>query len=149
MSDTKKLGRNDKCFCKSGKKYKTCCLNSVTQKKQQHNIIPFESVTDNKVKYCMETVQKTIAPINIIMIDVTDCLTTDDNYRSLQLQFMKNKKEKTVLFAKKTEQNKIVFDSRVDSHTSDMMIMYCGQYRTFAFRNFDRVLNSCCTLIRM
>ena len=28
----KKIGRNDKCICGSGKKYKKCCLNK-TQKK--------------------------------------------------------------------------------------------------------------------
>lgn len=28
VREYKKIGRNDKCPCKSGKKYKNCCLNS-------------------------------------------------------------------------------------------------------------------------
>jgi hypothetical protein len=148
MPTAKKLGRNDTCSCESGKKYKNCCLIVGQPKKQQPYIIPFERVTDDKVKYCMESINETIGKHNsIIMLDVTECLTNDDHYRSIQLQFMKNKKEKTVLFAKKTKQNEIVFNSRVESAASDMMILYCGHYRTFAFRNFSNVLNSCCTLI--
>lgn len=34
-----KLGRNDKCYCKSGKKYKKCCLQKNTKNQQPQNLI--------------------------------------------------------------------------------------------------------------
>ena len=49
----KKLGRNDKCFCGSGKKYKKCCLNKQQQKSGEDI-----SLHINRLKARQEQVRK-------------------------------------------------------------------------------------------
>jgi len=45
----KKLGRNDLCFCESGKKYKKCCLSKV-EKNKGGFIFPVTHQTISKLK---------------------------------------------------------------------------------------------------
>jgi hypothetical protein len=42
---TEKIGRNDPCFCGSGKKYKFCCLGK-TEQTQEHSDLPFPTVAE-------------------------------------------------------------------------------------------------------
>jgi hypothetical protein len=136
-----KLGRNRKCPCGSGKKYKVCCLTRQLPSRIEDQLVPFEKVTDGKIKYCMDRIKSSVSP-TFTMADATDYLTSK-TYRPLQLHFMKSS---MILFAKKTLENAEVFASREETPASDIMIMYRGQYRTILFRNVDSTLNSLLTM---
>jgi hypothetical protein len=144
----KKLGRNDVCHCGSKKKYKNCCLNTDENNKQLEKQEYLDKLqimsideSSNEIKECMNILS--IKCDKYIMIDITNYINKE-NYRPYQLKFYN---KKTILFAKKTENSLSVFASREDTPLNDIMIMYNGQYRTFQFKNLEKVINSIYTMI--
>jgi hypothetical protein len=127
-----KIKPNDKCYCMSGLKYKKCCLN----KKEVSKYETGQKDSSEKVKSCINFLQ-TKFPYNCF-IDISDDLT-DDNYKDYQL---KNYNTTTIMIAEKKESNSIVFLTRVDNETSDIIVMHRGSFRTFCYNNLEYIVDS-------
>lgn len=121
-----KVGRNEKCPCSSGKKYKICCLEKDTQKKTEELYMLQNGQPDSTddTKICMEYLSEEYSDHKVI--DISNLLTLD-TYRKFQVA---NYSNKTLMVAQKNESNHEVFVTRGDS-SCDMMIMYRGSYRSF------------------
>jgi len=123
-----KTGRNDKCPCDSGKKYKACCLKNDDNKKREQDelYINGQENNSNKINFCLEH-YKTIFDKHKI-INITD-LATEENIKHF---YMKNLTTKTIMLLEKTDKNKEMFtgnskDVNVDNF--DLMVLYKGGYR--------------------
>lgn len=134
-----KRGRNDPCICKSGKKYKKCCL-------------PF--MQESKYNTGQSDCSDLLLPILIqlkeeltqhVVINVTDDLTVD-TYREYQIRNMRGN---VVMLAEKTEKNQEVFRTRILHSDSNIMMMYHGAYRTFSADTFEQVLQSLRSFVGM
>ena len=133
-----KLGRNDKCDCDSGKKYKKCCEQKIKETKYttgQNNSSP-------KIHDVILTLQNKF--INYRVIDITDDLSYD-NYKEYQLT---NYNTNIVMVAEKQLNNNIVFIEREENALTDILIMYRGSYRSFQYTNLHIILDSLHTMIK-
>jgi hypothetical protein len=117
-----KLGRNDKCFCGSGKKYKNCCLSNTGPANQYITGQPESSDKIKNVKQLFEPKHP-----HHVFIDVTNALTDDDTYRKYQTH---NYNSNIVMLAERTLSNESVFSTRIQDPEADLMFMYHGSYRT-------------------
>lgn len=115
-----KLGRNDKCYCGSAKKYKACCMNASASK-----YITGQINSSPKVIQMMEMFRE-MHP-NHVFIDITDDMTSDQVYRDYQLH---NIQSNIVMVAERREHNETVFASRIQDPEADIMFMFHGAYRT-------------------
>ena len=79
-----------------------------------------------------------------IVIDITDRLTSEGMYKSAQIA---NYKSKTIMVAEKNEETAEVFETRVNSETSNMIVMYNGSFRTFEFALLENTFDSLCEMI--
>ncbi len=132
-----KVGRNEKCPCASGKKYKACCLEKDAQKRSEEmemlqNGQP-DSTDDTKI--CMEYLSEEYPDHKVI--DISNLLTLE-TYRKFQVA---NYNNKTLMVAQKNETNQEVFKPRGDP-SCDMMIMYRGSYRAFSLDNLVQAAES-------
>jgi hypothetical protein len=132
-----KIGRNDKCICGSGIKYKKCCMENM--KKSKYNMGQEYS---SDIIYPILTRLREELPEHVV-IDITDDLSVD-TYKEYQL---KNMKGNVVMVAEKTEANKEVFKTRVNSEDSNIIVMYHGSFRTFSADTFEGVLSSILSFI--
>lgn len=131
-----KIGRNDKCNCKSGKKFKNCCGNGNYDKYTMGQKISSEQITT-----CIEALKNSYP--NYKIIDISDDLT-ESTYRKYQV---KNYESNVIMLAEKNTINTVVFAERINSIDSNIMVMYRGSYRTFAFDDFENVIESVCDMI--
>ena len=139
----KKVGRNDKCPCTSGKKYKSCCLSKVEQKKREE-LDQYENGhpdSSDGIKICTEYFREEYEDHKTI--DISNYLTAD-NYRNFQVA---NYTNKTIMLAEKNSSNKEVFASR-GSADNDLIIMYRGSYRTCQMDKLDSYVESIDTMIQ-
>lgn len=125
-----KIGRNDPCFCKSGLKYKKCCLgidNPIFTEGQ--------SESSDRIDNCMDLLRAVFPECKVI--DITKYLTAS-TYRNFQIR---NYNDKVLMIAEKTETTAPVFEGRVRSDRSDIIVMYKGAYRTFVYEDTANVMN--------
>lgn len=130
-----KLGRNDKCNCGSGIKFKNCCNLIVKENKFMQGQI----TSSDKISNIIKLLQQKFS--NYIFIDITDNLN-ETNYREYQL---KNYNTNIIMVAEKKVHNNLVFIEREESPRTDIIIMHKGAYRSFIYENFDRILDSLST----
>lgn len=115
-----KIGRNDICHCGSGKKYKKCCLEEDTSKKQMEN----QYVSSELMDVSMEHLQNKFP--NITFVNVSDILNTQ-SYKTIQLKHIK---DNVCQVAERIKKNERVFKDRdPDENEYDLMLMYRGAYR--------------------
>ncbi len=115
-----KIGRNDKCTCGSGKKYKKCCELNLT-----NAYCISDSEMSDTLKNIIEYLQKLNPRLNYI--NITNQLTVD-TYRDYQI---KNINTNIVMIAEKTHNNQLVFFDKEESSDIDILLMYHGGYRSF------------------
>jgi hypothetical protein len=140
MLTTKKIGRNDRCYCGSGRKYKVCC-DSVDEKKKDDE---YEKM-NNGHDFCCENlkvIKECFANVytDHKIIDITNLLN-ESNYKQYQLR---NYNTKTIMLAKKNPSSKKVFEERGNK---EIMIMYRGAYRAVDMDDFDKSIESICKMI--
>lgn len=112
-----KIGRNDSCYCGSGKKYKKCCLDADVDAKQAYE--PTELMDRS-----MEYLQHSFPMLNFI--NVTDLLNAQ-SYPKLQIKHMR---DNVCQVAERIKKNERVFkDRNPDDHGYDLLLMYRGAYR--------------------
>ena len=124
---TKKIGRNDLCPCKSGKKYKKCCIGKdIAQKEEMRQRIIYgdEYVSDDLKSYADQLKQE--FPDHEV-IDVSH-VVTNDTYKPLQLQHFK---KKVIMLIEKLPENQEVFENRVMFEHVKYMVLYRGAYQCF------------------
>lgn len=133
-----KVGRNDKCICGSGKKYKACCLDNPNTSKY----ISDQSESTEKIN-TIKRIFESKHPHHVF-IDITKALTDDETYREYQLH---NIKSNIVMLAERTPENESVFSTRIQDHEADVMIMYHGSYRTIYHGRIDYFTKSISNMI--
>lgn len=127
-----KLGRNDKCMCGSGKKYKTCCLNKVEEQKKEvaASYVNGHEVSSDNVKMVHDYLAEEYRDHKVI--DVTNILT-EESYKPMQ---MKNYSANIIMVAERNDTNESVFSTRAPSNVN-LMVLYRGAYQCFQDINFD------------
>jgi hypothetical protein len=138
-----KLGRNDKCHCNSGKKYKSCCINlDLTNKQKEIDKLEngHEPNTDN-MKIVHEFMSLKYNDHKVI--DISDYITPE-NYKLFQ---NKHFREKTIMIVGRNFFNGGLFQVKGMENT-DVMIMYRGSYRAFNFNNLLQVEQSIDTMMK-
>lgn len=133
-----KLGRNDKCSCGSGKKFKKCCDPNFRENK----FTTGQPSSSEKIIALSEVLQLRFP--NFRFIDISDDLN-ENNYVEYQ---QKNYNTNIVMIAEKKLKNSLVFVEREESTLTDVIVMYRGSYRSFICANVDRVLESLSTMIK-
>jgi len=133
-----KQGRNDICNCGSGKKFKKCCINVG----QETKFTMGQPVSSQRIVDMVEILQRRFT--NYRFINITDDLD-DTNYKEYQL---KNFNTNIVMIAEKTLKNSLVFIEREETTETDIIIMHKGSFRSFIYRNFERVIESLATMIK-
>ena len=131
-----KIKRNDKCFCKSGKKYKVCCLSKADEmkRKELEKLEIGHEDSSDEIKICTEYFREEYPDHKTI--DISDYLSPD-NYRNFQVY---NYTNKTIMLAQKNDYNQEVFLERgVDN---DLIVMYRGSYRTCKIDRLDKYVES-------
>jgi hypothetical protein len=131
----KKIGRNEKCPCNSGKKYKICCLQKLNQQKISENTKYSLGHTTKSanVQKCIDYLSDT--HINHNVIDITDYLC-EDNYKEYQI---KNYNNKTIMVAERQLINNDVFSER-GPDSVNIMVMYRGAYKCFDIKKFNQAI---------
>ena len=137
-NNNNKIGRNDKCFCGSGKKYKVCCLSKAEEMKRKE----LEKYTNGQegepseyTKICMEYLMEEYPDHKVI--NITNDLRSS-NYRNYHVT---NYTEKVLMVAERTPENNEVFVSR-GGPECNMIVMYRGSYRSFPIDQMDQVTES-------
>jgi hypothetical protein len=132
-----KIGRNDKCPCKSGKKYKQCCfINLINAKREESD--RFDEGHRNSTEH-VELVMEFLKDEykNHKVIDITNYLN-NQTYKPYQIRHYTNR---VIMVAEKCDSNKEVFLER-GQPDNDMMVMYRGSYRTFRKNELAQVYES-------
>lgn len=135
--------KNAPCTCGSKLKAKHCCLTNKRLASIPAAYTTGQLTSSEKVMECIRRLQKEFPTHRIL--DITDALN-EDTYKPFQIA---NFREKTIMIAEKTEGNAGVFATRVDSLLSDILVMYHGSYRSFAFGNIDvgMIFETVCDMI--
>lgn len=140
-SGNKKIGRNDKCSCGSGKKYKVCCLKTheiqKMKEKEYRDALyrqgePINENSPQRVKAVYDWMASEPEFLVFQIIDVTNILTAE-SYRYLQLA---NYDESTVMIAERRDESDSVFEKRSEEYCN-MMILFRGAYYVFNDLSFD------------
>jgi hypothetical protein len=137
--ERKKIGRNDKCACGSGKKYKKCCETLMRETKYTLG----QSISSEKCNEVLNYFHSNSKYTEYRFIDITDDLTPE-SYREYQI---KNYNNNIVMIAERKENNMGVFLERDKDEwqTNDIILMCRGSYRlvnseTIARYNLDGFL---------
>jgi len=133
----KKLKRNDKCHCGSGKKYKTCHLEKDDTERKENNerlnsIFEDGHEISDELLDLYEFLKNEYKKFKII--DVTNVLTST-SYRPIQT---KHFYADTIIIARRTEENNEVFQTRGDS-TTDWIVMFRGAHQVFNRYSFGNM----------
>lgn len=142
-----KLGRNEKCHCSSGKKYKKCCL-------AKDEMALRESKTDTQDLYknghpvLEETTQMheyfTNEYPDYKVIDVSNVIKGKGSYKTL---LTKHYYDHTILLATRNEQNDRIFQERGD-RMSNWMVMFRGAHQVFNKFQFEKMKSQLKTMIK-
>lgn len=132
-----KTGRNEKCPCNSGKKYKQCCLrkDELLKVKEMEKFINGQDTSSDNVKFVKEYLDEEYFDHKVI--DITNDLNVD-NYKIYQVR---NYESKVIMVAEKTESNQGVFTTRGPAE-NDIIVMYRGSYRAFKHDELINVVES-------
>ena len=129
--------RNDKCPCKSGKKYKQCCLEK-DEENQMENKIKMDKLYEDghelteELRTMHEYFSNEYPTFKVI--DVTNIITST-SYRPIQT---KHYEANTIMLARRTEENDQVFQTRGDMST-DHMVMFRGAHQVFNKYGFNNI----------
>lgn len=126
---TKKLKRNDKCHCQSGKKYKKCCLVSdQADASRERELIQEQMKNGHELTEEMQEMFDffTTEYPTYNVIDITNFLT-EKRYKALQLTHMQRD---TIMIASRNDDNDSVFEKRGDGST-DWIVMFRGAHQVF------------------
>lgn len=137
IMQNKKVKRNDKCPCSSGKKYKQCCLEKNESDKIDNKIKMDQMHEDgheltDEVMPMYEYYTKEYP--NFKVIDVTNILTST-SYRPIQT---KHYERNTIMLATRTADNNQVFETRGDGST-DWIVMFRGAHQVFNQYGFNNI----------
>lgn len=127
-----KIGRNEKCPCNSGTKYKNCCLmKEMEERRKKNNMYVNGHDTKSESLLTVMTYLKNIyKKYNII--NISDYL--DNNaYREYQI---KNYNIKTIMVAERNDRNNEVFTTRGPNEVN-IMVMFHGAYKCFSYSNLE------------
>jgi len=132
----KKIRRNDKCPCNSGKKYKLCCL---IKKQQEENQILTQyekghEMSSENVEMVQEYLDDQYEDHDVI--DVSNILNAD-TYEPMQRN---NYTKKIIMIAERNGTNESIFSSRGPENVN-IMVMYRGAYQCFEDINFELALD--------
>lgn len=133
-----KQGRNEKCNCGSGKKFKKCC--DLAYKETKYTL--GQATSSQRIIDMVDKLQ--IKFPNYRFIDISDDID-DTNYTEYQ---KKNYNTNIVMIAEKKLKNGLVFVEREETTMTDILIMHRGSYRSFIYKDFDRVIESLATMIK-
>jgi hypothetical protein len=122
MYQKTKIGRNDKCLCGSGKKYKACCIEKMMPSKYNMG----QSVSSDAMMMALTKFMDKFK--DRVFIDISDDLSAA-TYRDYQV---KNMTTNVVMLAEKKQSNEDVFESRCGNSPADVILMYHGSYRLFS-----------------
>ena len=139
MIKKNRINRNDKCPCHSGLKYKNCCIHKESCTIENGQLCPSSDI----MLFSLELLHKRFPLFKFI--DITD-IFTEETYKEFQT---KNYHKPIVMVAQKTDQNQEVFIPRINSPKSDIMVMYHGHYRTFAYYDLESVMDSIETILQI
>ena len=126
----KKIGRNEKCPCNSGKKYKKCCIMKDIEEKQNKNrlfIDGHDTISSNLlsvIDYLHDIYR------NHKIIDISNCMNIE-TYQDIQI---KNYYLKTIMIAERNSTNNGVFATRGPNDV-DIMVLFHGAYQCFNYKN--------------
>jgi hypothetical protein len=137
---TPKYPKNLPCECGSKKKAKQCCMKNLQPIPSIYKT--GQEVSSEKILNCIAMLKEKYPSHKII--DITDRLN-NSTYKAYQIA---NYTDPVIMIAEKTETNTDVFNTRVDSSISDIMVMYHGAFRTFPHEYLERVFTSICTMIK-
>ena len=135
-----KIGRNDKCYCNSNKKYKVCCLN-VNLDKQKTSQEKYK-IGQLKSSEKIEKLKKHYQTIytDHTVIDISDDITLE-NYKPYQLN---NYTSKIIMIAERNATNLTLFNEKTPDLSSDVLVMYRGSYRAInseLYLSYDNSIN--------
>ena len=132
-----KPGRNNKCSCDSGKKYKFCCYNFDQQIQKEGIELLNDGQKNNSdlIEDLIEYLQEEYPDHKII--NISNYLTSQ-TYRKFQIH---NYNNKTIMVAEKKNNNEDVFNDR-GTPDNDIIIMYRGSYRTYYHPDLPNVMES-------
>lgn len=132
MQMLKKLGRNDKCFCGSKRKYKVCCLKKVEEVKQQQTALLEDGhdISSDKVQIVHDYLKENYSGHKVI--DISNILN-EETYRPIQT---KHYMATTIMIAERNDRNESVFNSRGPNNVN-LMVLYRGAYQCFEDTDFD------------
>lgn len=122
-----KIGRNEKCPCGSGKKYKKCCVakDFIERQNYREKVIYGDEFVS---KYTENTAKALITKYpDHQVIDVSKVLSNEQNYRDVQMQHYL---AKTIMVVERNEINDELFESRCPDHINHM-VLYRGAYQCF------------------
>ena len=129
--EKKKMGRNDKCTCNSGKKYKNCCLNRVPLK---------TTWVIDPLTQCFEYLMQ--AYPKMFLINISNQLRLDGNEQYIQ----KGREGRTIMIAEKNELNNWVFEKK-DYSDKDIMIVFNEKFYAYNKNDFDETKRSITELL--
>lgn len=138
----KKIGRNDKCHCNSGKKYKKCCLQKDEDgRKEVLDLLEHgHEISSDKIQIVHDELSNRYP--NHRVIDVTNILNKE-SYRDIQtFNYYRN----TITLAERNEESEEVFSSRGPENVN-MMVLYKGAYQCFEDINFQPAIDKICKMI--
>ena len=129
---SKKLGRNDKCHCKSNKKYKLCCQkkDEATKNEPTDKLNNGHPISSPEMQDCYDCFIELYKYYKIM--DITNYLTTD----TYEIYQKKHYFDKTIMMAHRNDTNDGVFKTRGPDDTN-IMIMFSGSYRCFKYDDLD------------
>lgn len=131
----KKIGRNDKCPCASGKKYKMCCQKN-DEKIKNESINKLENghpISSNNVKDCYGCLLELYKYYKII--DISNYLS-NATYEVYQKKHYYNK---VIMIAERNNTNDEVFKTR-GPETVNIMVMFSGSYKCFNYSDLSVAL---------
>ena len=136
-----KIGVNEKCPCKSGLKYKKCCMQFMFDTKWTTGQSEPSSL---KCQILMEALHQAYPKFRFI--NITNNLKTADDYKDF---LTKNYFTNIAMIAEKTEGNSKIFETRINNSKSDVMVMYRGSYRTFPSEQINTYIESLESLLKI
>lgn len=142
-----KLGRNDKCHCGSGKKYKKCCF-LVDQEKKQESAKNMDDLFKNGHKITEEVKDMyeyfTTEYPDFKVIDVTNIVVGKGSYKKILTKHYHNN---TIMLVARNEKNDRIFKDRGSSWTN-LMVMFKGAHQVFSEHSFKNMKPQLKTMIK-
>lgn len=118
----KKQGRNERCACGSGKKYKQCCGNIAAIESHYRNANTIHTPSINILKYHLG-----IAFPKHTVKDLTELINLDTYVQYQKANFSKD----VILVCERTAHSESLFLSRIQDPEANIMLFHQGKYLSF------------------